>query len=488
MVKTRWKVTAIVLFVAVFLSMIVLLIMQSVNNSRLLNYLFEYTVKDVTYSRSGELSMVCTTYGRVNDNVTPKDDGIALAADFGGDLDFVDKNSSLVKVTNNFAVNGRLEYELIGGAVELGSYENDNAGVELRRADNKQHVNLIIGSNYLDIVAGYNKGKIECGVVYEFCFVGHYFDLNLGWRDVDEVVCTFSLSTSMALPEPPVKLGYDFTGWYTDEACTQPYLDDKITGDVKLYAGFTPHCYEIRFNANSGIGVMENLSMTYDEYKDLPEVAFSKEHYAFTGWSTTAGGNVKYKDLQSVRNLSVKDGDVIDLFAVWERSEWLVSFDNDGEVTSQYVTANGQAELPETPSKEGYIFEGWYFVNGIEFTNQRITSDTVLKAKYSPIQCEVRFYMDGVLYGTYTCNYGTNIADLLRATGVNGVLYKVAPAYEVITTSITTAVDVPLEKTAVGSVVDEKTYKWLMPTVIAVAGVLVLVVIGIVVQKTKGKK
>ena len=105
MVKTRWKVTAIVLFVAVFLSMIVLLIMQSVNNSRLLNYLFEYTVKDVTYSRSGELSMVCTTYGRVNDNVTPKDDGIALAADFGGDLDFVDKNSSLVKVTNNFAVN-----------------------------------------------------------------------------------------------------------------------------------------------------------------------------------------------------------------------------------------------------------------------------------------------------------------------------------------------------------------------------------------------
>ena len=487
MVKTRWKVTAIVLFVAVFLSMIVLLIMQSVNNSRLLNYLLEYTVKDVTYSRSGELSMVCTTYGRVNDNVTPKDDGIALAADFGGDLDFVDKNSSLVKVTNNFAVNGRLEYELIGGAVELGSYENDNAGVELRRADNKQHVNLIIGSNYLDIVAGYNKGKIECGVVYEFCFVGHYFDLNLGWRDVDEVVCTFSLSTSMALPEPPVKLGYDFTGWYTDEACTQPYLDDKITGDVKLYAGFTPHCYEIRFNANSGIGVMENLSMTYDEYKDLPEVAFSKEHYAFTGWSTTAGGNVKYKDLQSVRNLSVKDGDVIDLFAVWERSEWLVSFDNDGEVTSQYVTANGQAELPETPSKEGYIFEGWYFVNGIEFTNQRITGDTVLKAKYSPIQCEVRFYVDGVLYGIYNCNYGTNVADLLKATGVNRVLYKVSPAYEVIETMVTAAVDVPLEKTSIGKVMDEETYKWVEPVVISIAVILIAVLVGTIIWKVTQK-
>jgi len=485
MTKSKWKITTIILLTAVFVSLIVLLVIQSVNNSRLLDYLLEYTVKDVTYSRSGDLSLVCTTYSR-NSTETKQDDGIALTSDVSGDLSIVENTNEYMTLENTFAVDGRLLFKA-GRRWEMGDYENDTATLFLRTKNN-QYVNSFVAgsvtySHYIvDLWDLYNKGKIDCGVEYEIGVSGRLFDaVDRTYVDVNVVACTFSLSTSMALPEPPVKLGYDFTGWYTDEACTQPYTDDKVTGDVKLYAGFTPHNYEIRFNANSGVGTMENLAMTYDQYVNLPESAFTKEHYNFVGWSLSAGGNVKYTDAQSVKNLSAKDGAVVDLFAVWERSEWLVTFDNDGEITSQYVNANGQAVMPAAPMKEGYVFEGWYFVNGIEFTNQRITKDTLLKAKYSPIQCEVRFYLDGVEYGRYYCNYGTNISELLKATGVNRVLYKVSPAYEVIDTNITSAVDVPLEKTSVGEVMDEATYKWLAPVVISVAVLLVMGVIGTVI-------
>jgi len=42
------------------------------------------------------------------------------------------------------------------------------------------------------------------------------------------------------MPEPPVREGYSFTGWYTDHACTIPWdpEQDTIQSDMTLYAGW----------------------------------------------------------------------------------------------------------------------------------------------------------------------------------------------------------------------------------------------------------
>ena len=110
MTKSKWKITTIILLTAVFVSLIVLLVIQSVNNSRLLDYLLEYTVKDVTYSRSGDLSLVCTTYSR-NSTETKQDDGIALTSDVSGDLSIVENTNEYMTLENTFAVDGRLLFK-----------------------------------------------------------------------------------------------------------------------------------------------------------------------------------------------------------------------------------------------------------------------------------------------------------------------------------------------------------------------------------------
>ena len=43
-----------------------------------------------------------------------------------------------------------------------------------------------------------------------------------------------------ALPQPPTREGYTFTGWYRDPACDLPWYEksDTVDTDITLYAGW----------------------------------------------------------------------------------------------------------------------------------------------------------------------------------------------------------------------------------------------------------
>lgn len=228
-----------------------------------------------------------------------------------------------------------------------------------------------------------------------------------------------------SLPPAPVKPGYTFTGWYTDEACTNKYTADYVTGDITLYAGFRAHTYSIKFNANSGSGTMDNLSMTYDTAKALTANGFTKEHYSFTGWATSADGDVVYANNAEVNNLTTEDNATVELFAKWERSEVCVTFVSESEtVATTWIAIGTKATLPETPVKEGHLFNGWYYVDGSKYTEQNISEDITLTAKFDIIRCTVTFMVDGEVYAVYVCDWGTSIAQALNGAGVNTVLYK----------------------------------------------------------------
>lgn len=281
---------------------------------------------------------------------------------------------------------------------------------------------------------GYVTGGVSYPVTVEFV-PGEYRNI-MGqnvWMSAGQQttynIGNFLIETVSELPDPPTKTGYTFTGWYTDPECNNKYTEDKVIGNITLYAGFRANTYTIVFNANTGSGTMSNQSMTYDTAANLTANAFTRDKYTFKGWATTAGGAVEYTDGQSVKNLTATDGATINLYAVWELNSYTVSFVVDGETTSTInVNIDASATLPEEPSKEGYNFVGWFYEDGTQYTNQAITADTVLTAKFEIIKCTVTFIVDGEVYARYECDYGTNLSELL-SQNVNTLLYSVEGEY-----------------------------------------------------------
>lgn len=232
------------------------------------------------------------------------------------------------------------------------------------------------------------------------------------------------------LPTAPTKTGYTFTGWYTDAACTNKYTAPTVTSDITLYAGFRANTYSVKFNANGGSGTMNNLSMTYDQAKNLTAIGFTKDHYRLKGWSTSANGSVAYSDKQSVKNLTATDGATVELFAVWERSEVAVTFVSDGNtVATTWIAIGTKATLPTNPTKEGHTFIGWYFEDGSKYETQNISEDITLTARFEIIRCTVTFIVDGEVYATYVCDWGTSLADALSANDINPILLKTEDEY-----------------------------------------------------------
>ena len=281
---------------------------------------------------------------------------------------------------------------------------------------------------------GYVTGGVSYPVTVEFV-PGEYRNI-MGqnvWMSAGQQttynIGNFLIETVSELPDPPTKTGYTFTGWYTDPECNNKYTEDKVIGNITLYAGFRANTYTIVFNANTGSGTMSNQSMTYDTAANLTANAFTRDKYTFKGWATTAGGAVEYTDGQSVKNLTAADGATINLYAVWELNSYTVTFKVDGETISTInVNIDASATLPEEPSKEGYNFVGWFYEDGTQYTNQAITADTVLTAKFEIIKCTVTFIVDGEVYARYECDYGTNLSELL-SQNVNTLLYSVEGEY-----------------------------------------------------------
>ncbi len=97
---------------------------------------------------------------------------------------------------------------------------------------------------------------------------------------------------------------------------------------------------------------------------------------------------------------------------------YTISFEVDG-IIYESLSAEGKGSLtmPKLPTKEGYIFEGWFFdkdIWGKELTKDTlsltpISSDTVVYAKWSAIPYTVTFESNG----------GSGIASLTKFIGEN---------------------------------------------------------------------
>ena len=140
--------------------------------------------------------------------------------------------------------------------------------------------------------------------------------------------------------------GYSFTGWNTKADGSGTNYSDGATvtpgGDLELYAQWKAESYTLSFDPNGGNGEMAAETVTYGVATRLPENAFTREKYSFTGWNTKADGSgTSYGDRETV---SFTEDTV--LYAQWELVPSYVVLIPDGDdIAIDPVTRIGKANI-----------------------------------------------------------------------------------------------------------------------------------------------
>lgn len=96
----------------------------------------------------------------------------------------------------------------------------------------------------------------------------------------------------------------------------------------------------------------------------------------------------------------VADTEIDDGYVTIEKAKYIVSFNSNGGsiVSSQNIMKNNKATKPTNPSKENYIFDGWYIDEQLskQFDfNKEITEDITLYAKWREVESFTYKFING---------------------------------------------------------------------------------------------
>ena len=124
--------------------------------------------------------------------------------------------------------------------------------------------------------------------------------------------------------------------------------------------------YKVAFNANGGKlpkgKSMAKQTMTYGKAAKLCKNVFTRNGYVFIGWAKSKKGAVVYKNAQSVKNVTDKEGTVT-LYAKWAKKTYKVAFyanGGKGKMAAQPMNYGKAKKLSANKFKRGgYTFQGW---------------------------------------------------------------------------------------------------------------------------------
>lgn len=224
------------------------------------------------------------------------------------------------------------------------------------------------------------------------------FDFNGGLNSYNSSSSSTKLKFEQGYSFPiPKKEGFTLTGWRcsfnniiypTNSSDQSLYLSMPNLGsngvNATFFAQWRANSYSVCFNGNGGKGSMPNQSFIYKNSSEqgnaLSSNNFTKVGYSFVGWNTDLSAKEPlYYDKQIVKNLTSKEGEIINLYAIWGINHYKLKLDAKGgsfpinmngwEIENglavkdiEYNSAFGY--LPK-PTKRGQIFLGWFDVNGL---------------------------------------------------------------------------------------------------------------------------
>ncbi|WP_341279372.1 InlB B-repeat-containing protein [Paenibacillus sp. FSL H8-0537] len=193
----------------------------------------------------------------------------------------------------------------------------------------------------------------------------------------------------VSIPTDPTREGYEFAGWYRDNALTNGYdfTTAVVTGDMTLYAKWNKKqlkSYTVSFDSNGGTS-LPNQTVEEGAVVMAPENP-TQEGYVFDGWYSDNALTSAYNFKTAIVT------DDITLYAKWikkQQDSLTVTFDSNGgtSVPGQTVQKGSIVRVPTSPTREGYSFVGWFSDSALTkayiFSTRVETGELTLYASWS---------------------------------------------------------------------------------------------------------
>lgn len=214
---------------------------------------------------------------------------------------------------------------------------------------------------------------------------------------------------TLTLPANPQKTGYVFEGWYTDKDTltssfgTDSLLTVALTGNISVYAKWSPEEYTVTYNSNGG-SIEEGNPLSYTiESGDIALQSPNRTGYIFDGWFTDENFSAD-KKLEKIPAAST--GNIV-LYAKWSAQTFSVTYNLDGGVLASenptsYTIESDKITLAN-PTKNGYTFAGWTGA-GITVPSLSVSIDT---GSTGNKEYTANFTLEGYSI-RYNLNGGTN--------------------------------------------------------------------------------
>ena len=178
----------------------------------------------------------------------------------------------------------------------------------------------------------------------------------------------------------PTKTGHDFTGWSGTDLTGAANKTVEVTKgsleDRSYTANWSTKSYTVTLNKNGGTGGTALTKYTYGTGAVLP-TNWKKTGYTFAGWYENASLTGT-----AVTNIAADATGNKTFYAKWTANSYKVTFDyqnatGNNTTKEKDVTYDKTYGTLPSPTKTGYIFQGWY--TQADGKGSKVTSTTTVK-------------------------------------------------------------------------------------------------------------
>ena len=221
-----------------------------------------------------------------------------------------------------------------------------------------------------------------------------------------EVYNTVSYDELTELPSRP---NYEFTGWYTDKECKQPYSPTLLMSSMDLYAGWKQTAFDVSYFYKDAQNVETQFGTT-ETYKVKSDVTVrtahpEKEGYTFTGWTNIA--NIVTVDANGQFKMPAEN---VRFDATFEINKYNVTYKvDDKEVGTDVYDFNSDVVIRPVPTKEGYTFTGWKIGTADAENFKMPAHDVTLEGTFAINRYTVTYKVDTEVVGTDVYDFNSDV-------------------------------------------------------------------------------